>query len=402
MNKAVSPAAERILLPEREPDWAPIAAHWQVRPGTTYLNHGSFGIPPEPVRAVRRQWIDAVDGQPMDVYVRQFAPEIRATRERLADFVGTDASNLVLVENATFGMNVVAESWRPTPGDQIVLNAHEYGAVRRIWERKCRRSGASIFDVQLPQVFESPEAVVDAIAAQIPPRASLLVISHITSPTALIMPIAAICRMARQRGLPVCVDGPHAPAQVLMDIDSLDCDFYVASCHKWLSATLGTGFLVAHPRVQSLVEPLIQSWGLLLPQTPQRWDDEFTWTGTRDPSIYLSIPAAIDFIEQIGLESFRARTYYLAAQARARLIDQFDGQPIGRGEQWYGCMAHVPLPKGDWSSLQEALWRDYGIEVPIIQFGGAWYVRVSCHLYNRIEQIDYLVESLASCLGRAA
>ncbi len=389
--------AERKLRPDCDGDWEAIAANWNVRPGTTYLNHGSFGIPPRPVREARRKWIDEADSQPMDMFVRQFAGEIFKVREQLAKFVGTTARDLVLVENATFGMNVVAESWALKPGDQVILNAHEYGAVRRIWERKCKRVGAEVVDVRLPPVFESPEAIVDAIFSQIGPRASLLVISHITSPTALIMPIEAICRAARQRGLPTCVDGAHATAHVPLKLDDLDCDFYMANCHKWLSATLGTGFLYAHPRVQSQVEPLIKSWGLLLPEVPRRWDEEFTWSGTRDPSIYLSIPAAIDFMEEIGLAAFRQRAYWLADQAKQMLMERFGTKPLGRGDyQWYGTMAHVPLPLGDWSRLQDRLWREFGIEVPIILFEGAWYVRVSCHLYNDTRQIAYLVDALSS------
>ncbi len=402
MTKVATASGETRLRPDHDEDWAAIAAQWEVRPGTTYLNHGSFGIPPRPVREARRRWIDEIDRQPMDVYVRQFAGEILQVRQRLGKFVGADAANLVLVENATFGMNVVAESWPLKPGDQVVLNAHEYGAVRRIWERRCRRTGAQLVDVRLPTVFESPEAVVDAIFSQIGPRASLLVISHITSPTALILPIEAICRAARQRGLPICVDGPHAPAHVPLDVDALDCDFYLASCHKWLSATLGTGFLYAHPRVQARVEPLIKSWGLLLPDIPQRWDEEFTWSGTRDPSIYLSIPAAIDFLEQIGLEAFRQRTYWLASHVQSLLVERFGTTPLGRGSnRWYGTMAHVPLPAGDWSRLQERLWRGFGIEVPIILFEGSWYIRVSCHLYTSARQLEYLVESLDKCLREA-
>ena len=403
MTKTVIATPGTPLRPDHDEDWAAIATQWEVRPGTTYLNHGSFGIPPRAVRAARRRWIDEIDRQPMDVYVRQFAGEILQVRQRLGAFVGSDAANLVLVENATFGMNVVAESWPLKPGDQVVLNVHEYGAVRRIWERRCRRTGGQLVDVHLPPVFESPDAVVDAIFSQIGPRASLLVISHITSPTALILPIEAICRAARQRGLPICVDGPHAPAHVPLGVDALDCDFYLASCHKWLSATLGTGFLYAHPRVQARVEPLIKSWGLLLPDLPQRWDEEFTWSGTRDPSIYLSIPAAIDFLEQVGLDSFRQRAYWLASHVQSLLVDRFKTTPLGRGSyRWYGTMAHVPLPPGDWTGLQERLWRGYGIEVPIILFEGSWYIRVSCHLYTTARQLEYLVAARETSLREAA
>lgn len=398
MNSALK-SSSATRRADVESDWEDIAAQWTIRPGTTYLNHGSFGIPPRPVRDLRRRWLDEADSQPMDIFVRQFETELFRTRQRLARFVGTAAENLVIVENATFGMNVVAESFVLSPGDQVVLSPHEYGAVRRIWERKCRRTGAEVFDLRLPPVFDSPDAIVDAMVSQVGPRAKLLVVSHITSPTALIMPIEAICRAARQRGLAVCVDGPHAPAHVPLCVDELDCDFYLASCHKWLSATLGTGFLYAHPRVQSGVEPLIKSWGRLLPELPRRWDEEFSWSGTRDPSIYLSAAAAIEFLEEIGLDTFRHRAYYLADLARETLSEQFATTPIGRGDyRWYGTMAHVPLPRGDWTNLQDRLWREFGIEIPIILFEGAWYVRVSCHLYNNANQIQYLADALRQCV----
>ncbi len=252
----------------------------------------------------------------------------------------------------------------------------------------------------MPASFDSPESLVDQMFRQISDRVSLLVISHITSPTALILPIELICQTARRRGLPVCVDGPHVPAHVALDIDSLDCDFYTASCHKWLSATLGSGFLYVHPRQQSIAQPLVKSWGRLLPAMPQRWDQEFTWSGTRDPSVYLSIPVAIDFLRSVGLDNFRARAYWLAEYAERRLVELFSTEPMGAHGpyRWYGTMAHVPLPKGDWSELQQRLWTEFGIEIPIIYFDDRWFVRVSCHLYTTTAQIDYLVESLKRCL----
>jgi isopenicillin-N epimerase len=131
---------------------------------------------------------------------------------------------------------------------------------------------------------------------------------------------------------------------------------------------------------------------------PRRWDEEFTWSGTRDPSIYLSVPAAIDFMEGVGLDNFRQRAYWLADYARQTLCEKFGTTPLGRGDyRWYGAMAHVPLPPGDWSKLQDRLWREFGIEVPIIFFEGAWFVRVSCHLYNDTRQIEYLIDALEKC-----
>jgi isopenicillin-N epimerase len=380
--------------------WEQWRGCWKLRDDTIYLNHGSFGPPPEPVRAARRKWIDLLDAQPMDFFVRRFEPELFAARERLATFVGTTRENLVFVENATTAMNVVASSFPLQPGDEVLLTDHEYDAVHRIWTRRCARAAASAPRiVNLPLPLESSEQVVDAIFAAVNERTRLIVVSHVTSKTATILPVAAICAKAHQVGVAVCVDGPHALAQIPLDVDSLGCDFYAASLHKWLSAPFGSGFLYVHPRHQELVETPLLSWGRIAPAKPETWDDEFTWTGTRDPSAYLSVPVAIDFLESVGPDAFRGRTHHLARYARGRLIETTGGEAIvPDDEQWYGSMALVSLPPGDSLSLQIALWERFGIEVPIIDFAGQRYIRVSCYLYNDRRQIDSLCEALGELL----
>jgi isopenicillin-N epimerase len=229
-------------------------------------------------------------------------------------------------------------------------------------------------------------------------------VSHITSPTAVILPMSEICRAAHERGIAVCVDGPHAIAQIDLAIDSLDCDYYTASCHKWLSAPFGSGFLYVHPRRQESVGPLVQSWGRVSPTEPRRWDDEFVWSGTRDPSAFLSVPAAIEFLEGVGFEEFRSRTHALARYARERIAGLVGLEPlVPDSRQWYGSMAHVPLPPTksgglDARELQNALWREYGIEVPIVEHGGRRAIRVSCHLYNHRRDINRLVDALRKLL----
>lgn len=369
---------------------------WRLRPDSTYLNHGSFGPPPEPVLAAQRRWKANLDEQPMDFFVRQYEPAWRAARGRLAQWIGTRDDNLVFVENATHAMNVVAESVPLRPTDEVLLTDHEYGAVARIWRRACERAGAAPPRIaQLPLPIVDVDQVVAAIFAEVTPHTRLLVVSHVTSPTAVILPVEAICRRAAREGVAVCVDGPHAPAQVDLAIDVMGCDFYAASCHKWLSAPFGSGFLHVAPRWQAGVRTPLLSWGRLSPDRPEAWYDEFIWSGTRDPSPYLSIPAAIDFLESVGIERFRHVTHELARYARQRLVDLTGLEPIVPDDpSWYGTMAHVPLPPGDARALQVALWERHRIEVPVVDWNGGRYVRVSCHLYNDREQIDRLVDAL--------
>ena len=345
------------------PDWNDYSQQWTFRPGVTYLNHGSFGPSPQPVRQAQRHFQDLLESQPMDFYVREMEGLLGHARGRLAQWVGCGADDLVFVENSTYGMNVVEASLSLQAGDEVLLTDHEYGAVARVWQRACDKAGAKVVWAELPLPFTSTQDVTNAITSAISERTRLLVVSHVTSPAAVILPIAEICRAAREQGVTVCVDGPHAVAMVDLNIAALDCDFYTASCHKWLCAPFGSGFLYVHPRVQAEVKPPIKSWGRLRPAMPERWDEEFTWIGTRDPSAYLAVPAAIDFLEleleleleskskskskSVGVEAFRDHTHRLAKYAREQ-IEQFTGRGafVPDSPQWYGSMIALPLLNG--------------------------------------------------------
>ena len=347
----------------------------------------------------------------MDFFVREFEPAWLAARDRLAGFVDAAPGNLIFAENATVAMNIVADSFPLAAGDEVLLTDHEYGAVQRIWQRACEKCGAAAKTVELPLPLASTGQLLEAIFAAASDRTRLIVVSHITSPTAIILPVAEICREARRRGIAVAIDGPHAVAQVPLAIERLGCDFYTASCHKWLSGPIGSGFLYVAPQHQARVRPPVLSWGRIPPTKINSWSDEFVWVGTRNPAAYLAVPAAIDFLEQVGLAAFRSRTHWLAQYARRRLLELAGGEPLVPDDPaWYGSMAHVPLPPpaggkvGGESCpisnpLQNTIWQRFGIEVPVVEFRGVRYLRVSCHLYNDTEQIDRLVTSLRSLLS---
>ena len=396
------PARLATLDESHDEAWQEVARLWQAgdwQPGDrpVYLNHGSFGLPPRAVVAARERWIAELNRNPMDFYLRHFEPLLQSTRAQLAEFVGTSPDNLAFVDNATYGMNVVARAFPLVAGDEVLLNDHEYGAVERIWHRRCDEVGAVVCTASLPAEIESADQVVDQLFASVTDRTRLIVISHITSPTAITLPVASICQRAQERGVAVCIDGPHAPAQVDIQLDALGCDFYTASCHKWLCATLGSGFVYVAPQWQNECEPLNKSWGRLLPNVPEKWNEEFDWSGTRDPSPLLTIGTAIEFMNRIGIENYRRRSRWLSRRVRHLLEAEFGTRSlVPDDDPWYCSMAHVPLPEnpGGYPGLQHSLWSDFGIEVPIIEFQGRWFVRVSSHLYNSTQQQDFLLSCL--------
>jgi isopenicillin-N epimerase len=383
-------------------DWRDWCDEWSIRADTIYLNHGSFGPTPRSVRASQIDWQQQMASQPMDFFVRNYEAAWLTARERLANFVGTAPANLAFVENSTAAMNTVANSFSLARQDEVLLTDHEYGAVHRIWQRTCQSSGAELRVAHVPAKIESADQVIDAIFSAATDRTRLLVVSHITSPTAIILPAQRISAEAKRRGIAVCIDGAHAPAQVALSLDELACDFYTASLHKWVSAPIGSGFIYVAPAQQPSVTPPILSWGRLAPNKPTTWWDEFVWQGTRDPSAYLASVAAIELLERVGLTTFRERGHYLADYARQRLTELTALEPpIPANEQWFGNMISLPLPPGDASTLQKSLWQNFQIEAPVIERNGHRSIRVSCHLYNNTRQIDLLVAAIEALLRQA-
>ena len=388
----------------------------------TYLNHGSFGPAPRVVQECREEWSRRLERQPMDFYLRQMEPALDDAITKLARFVGADPRDMAFVDNATVAMNVVAETIPLQAGDEVLLNDHEYGAVFRIWRQRCDQVGARVVTAKLnlkarpsepsessprlPDPLDDKGAVLESIFAAVTDRTKLIVVSHITSPSAVVLPVTEICRLARSRGIPVCIDGPHAIAMRDVNLREVDCDFYCASLHKWLSAPCGSGFLYVKRERQRGLKSHMTSWGRSLSGRSERWQDQLNWLGTRDPAPFLAVPAAIEFLEQVGIDGFRQWTHQLAQTARQK-IEAHLGQHawIPDSPEWYGSMIAIPLGDDHWKKpkpnamhpLQQALRERFQIEIPITNCCDQSFLRVSCHLYNTEADIDRLIDAVEQC-----
>jgi isopenicillin-N epimerase len=380
---------------------------WSLTAGVTYLNHGSFGPSPRTVQQARQEWSARVEAEPMDFFLRRMEDHLDAAVDVLAQFVGADANGIVFVDNATVGMNIVAANTELRPGDEVLLTDREYGAVVRLWRERCRAADARLVVRPMPHPIADAEELVASFLQGVTDRTRLVVASHVTSSTATRLPVERICGAARERGVPVCIDGPHALAMVPLELERLGCDFYTASCHKWLSAPFGSGFLYVARHRRYGLKPAVVSWGGSLSGRPASWKDEFQWTGTRDPAAFLSVPAAIEFLSDCGVERFRTESHDLARYARQQ-ITAFTGLEAitPDSEEWYGSMVSLPLPTPAEETgryvladpLQEALWSQFKIEIPVINWRGQRLLRVSCHLYNSRDDIDLLVAALRELL----
>jgi isopenicillin-N epimerase len=356
--------------------------------GVSYLNHGSYGLSPRPVLDAWTEWIRRIDKNRLGFYRREAATAIAETRGRLAEFVGATEDRIEFFTNATMAILAVARSFPLSPGDEVLITDHDYWSISKVWQRACDEAGAKLVVMPITLPIVSREKIVVQLLSGVTERTRLIIFSHVNYRTSIIMPADAICRRAREMGIPVLVDGAHALAQLPLDIERLDCDYYAASCHKWLCAPVGTGFLYVHPRCRAILKSLTAS------RTDESHDVAFI--GTDDHSRTLSIPAAIDFLESAGLEYFRERTHALAQYARERIsgltgLDSwFPDSP-----EWYGSLVSLELPPVDESDMIRALWEKYRIEAYIKTWNDRPLIRVACHLYTQAAEIDLLTDALS-------
>ncbi len=378
-----------------------------LRPDAIFLNHGSFGARPGPVFDVYQAWQRELEQQPVEFLGRRFADLMQGARQAIGAYFSTGQDNLVFVPNATTGLNIVARSLPLKAGDEVLSTDHEYGALDRTWRFVCAKRGALYINRPVPLPVKSPEQFVETIWAGVTPRTRVLFLSHITSPTALIFPLAELVRRARQAHILTVIDGAHVPGQIPLDLDQVGADFYSGNHHKWLCAPPGSAFLYARPEVQPMLEPLVVSWGwqpeksalLDLDDKTSSFVLEQEWQGTRDPAAYLSVPAAIQFQAEYDWPRVRQECHELLRYAR-QAIGEITGleQICPDSPEWYAQMAAFPLPACDAPLLQRRLWEEYRVEVPIIQWQGRPLVRVSIQGYNTQADVDALLTALRALL----
>ncbi|MBM3574073.1 MAG: aminotransferase class V-fold PLP-dependent enzyme, partial [Alphaproteobacteria bacterium] len=356
---------------------AALRGEWMLDPTAITVNHGSFGATPRVVLAAQDVWRNRLEEQPTR-FMRHVLPEaLRRAADALAGFVGANGTDLVFVENVTVGCNAVLRSMRFGPGDEILVLAHGYAAVRNAARHVAELSGAKVVGASEPFPRPSADAIVAAFQAALSPRTRLAIIDHITSPSALVLPVEPMIAAAHAAGARVLIDGAHGPGQVDVDLNKLGADWYTGNCHKWLMAPKGCAFLWARSDRQDGLHPVTISHGF-----NKGFLAEFDWTGTRDPSNFLAVEAALDFQARLGGPALRARNVELAASA-AQMLAQRLGTEVGATGALQAAMALVRLPvRGPANAeraqaLRERLLDEFECDAPIHPLHNAIWLRLS-------------------------
>jgi isopenicillin-N epimerase len=389
-----------------------LAALWPLERDILFLNHGSFGACPSEVLRHQAALRAEMEAEPVRFLSRELDDRLDAARAALGAFVGADPDDLAFVTNATSGINAVLRSRTFAAGDELLTTDHVYGACRNTLDFVAERAGARVVVVAVPFPVSGPDEIVAAVLAKVTPRTRLALLDHITSPTALILPIERLIVELGARGVDVLIDGAHAPGMVPLHLETLGATYYSGNCHKWLCAPKGSAFLWARRDRQPDVRPLTISHGATAARPGRsRFRMEFDWTGTSDPTAWLTVPRAIEYLGTLvpgGWPALMARNHALAVEAR-RLLCAAAGTAPPCPDAMIGSLAAVVLPDGtaevSWrrpDPLQARLFDDWRIEVPVISWPAAprRLVRISAQLYNRREEYERLAEALRKELAR--
>ena len=384
---------------------------------TVFLNHGSFGCCPLAVLDHQHELRMQLERQPVKFYQREFEPLLDRSREVLGKFIGANRDDLVYVTNATAGVNTVLRSLSFEPGDELLVSNHEYNACRNAINYVADRCRATVVTIEIPFPLKSEKEVLDSIMSKVTDKTRLLLIDHVTSQTGLVLPVKEIIESLSERGIDTLVDGAHSPGMIPLEIGRLGAAYYTGNCHKWLCAPKTAGFLHVRKDKQSAIRPLIISHGANSTRSDRsKFQIEFGWMGTRDPTAALSVPFVIDYLDKQvsgGWAKIMEHNRQLAIAARKLILQTLDTSPPSP-DSMVGSLASIPLPDSQlekpYQSLkyldywQASLIEKYNIEIPVITWPNhpKRVVRISAQLYNSLPQYKLLADALKGLCDEAS
>lgn len=392
MNVATPPAPLRPGL----------KSEWLLDDRITFLNHGSFGALPRCVFEEQTRWRLRIEAEPIELLARR-GPEMLAEAKRaVSAWLGMAPDDFGLVTNATEGVNAVLRSLKIGRDDELLTTSHVYHAIRQTMKYVASGHGAAYREVDIPLPVNSHDEVTRRVLAAISARTRLLVIDHITSPTALIFPVEEIVQRCAARGVDVLVDGAHGPGMLPLNVPRIGAAYYAGNLHKWACGPKGSGFLWVRPDRQSEIHPLVISHYLR-----EGFAREFSWQGTRDLSGWLSLPRAIQFMGELGWEQVMSHNHAMASWVQQMLCKGWGVEQISPIDgSMLGSMATIALPspldamsEAQVALVQQRLYDEHRIEAPIMRWGDRCFVRPCCQVYNLPEdyrRLESAIQSLAT------
>ncbi len=386
-------------------DWQQVRDQWLIDPSIAFLNHGSFGATPLPVLEAQNKLRYELERQPVDFLIRNLDDRLAHVRKRAGAFLNADPEGIALVPNATTAINHVVHSLQFKAGDEILVSDQVYPGIYHTLAKCCEEAGAKLImqPVPLPKDGDTPGTLADAFLAGLSDRTTFVVIDHIASATGLIFPIEQVVTTCRERNILCMVDAAHAPGMLPVDIKSLDPDFWTGNFHKWVCAPKTSAALYVRDNLRSQIHPAITSL-----YHGRGYIEEFKWVGTTDPTPHLAVPAAIDFLDNLGWDRVMTHNHTLAQYGRTVVSERIGiDPPIADSADFYGSMSLIRLPdelcaicydEPSAGSLRTKLLQKTGIEATFLAWNKMALLRISAQVYNAPEEYDRLAESLETFL----
>jgi isopenicillin-N epimerase len=217
--------------------------------------------------------------------------------------------------------------------------------------------------------------------------------------TAMKFPVEEVIQFAKEKGILTIIDGAHMPGHIHLDIKKLDADIYTGACHKWMCTPKGVSFLYVRKELQENIHPLVVSWGWESDRPgPSKFLDWHEWQGTRDMSAFLTVPAAVKFLEEHNWLEVARKCREQVIQTRNQFLDLLSISPPCP-DSWLGQMASIPLPIEDADAFKKKLLDSYRIQVPVFNWEGNFYLRYSIQAYNIKSDLEKLLSAVKELLG---
>ncbi len=362
----------------------------------TFLNFGSFGACPKPIFDEYQKFQLELEREPVQFITNTGVKYVENARIALGSYINCAADDVVFVTNPSYAVNAVAKSFTLNPGDEVLSTDLEYGACDRTWNFVCNKAGAKYIRQKIELPILSKDHFLESFTKGITAKTKLIFISHITSSTALCLPVKEICRIAKEKGIPCFIDGAHAPGQITLDMQALDADYYVGACHKWMMTPKGSAFLYVKKELQKHIDPLVVSWGYdaLFPSSSQ-FLDYHQFNGTRDFSAFLCIPKSIEFMKQYHWQDVATKCRMLVKENASKfytVVNSTPHAPINDDFMLQMCSAEINTSEPE--KLYRYIYDNYQIEIPVMRHEDKVYLRFSINAFNEQKDLDTLFEAL--------
>jgi isopenicillin-N epimerase len=386
-----------------------LAKYWLLDKDAFYLNHGAFGACPVPILEKQQEYRNMLESHPIRFMLREMDDLIYHSKTKLAVFTGVKQRDIAFVTNATQGVNTVLKSLTFKKGDEILITNHIYPACRNTVNYIAKKTGAVVVEAMIDFPVMSEDYILEQLLYHVTPKTKIALIDHITSPTGIIMPVAEIVAELDKKGIDTIVDGAHALGNIPLKIEEFGAAYYTGNCHKWLCAPKGAAFLYARSDKKRQIDPLTIS---LCAGDDKSFEQKFYWTGTHDPTPFICIADAIEFMGTLypgGWDELMTHNHQLAVDVRKMICDRL-GIPLPSPDYMLASMAAFPVKDTDnpvaacfnaVDELQEKLYKNHNIEVPVNYWPSPpkRMIRISCQAYNSMKQYEVMMDALAELGG---